>query len=146
MLSYLKAQCQNGNVRLTGGPTEFEGRVEFCVDGNWGQVCATGWGERDAEAVCRQLGFFTVFCELHAHLRYIYNIIIEVTIIELTVYRTIVIDIYGDETVPPVIYNVQCFGGTARLDKCLFQSVENSSSCAGYSGPAGVVCPGQRTI
>ena len=58
------AQCEVGSVRLTGGPNEFEGRVELCLDGSWGQVCVMGWTNDDAEVVCRQLGYSTDRCEL----------------------------------------------------------------------------------
>ena len=58
------AQCQNGDIQLTGGPNKLEGRVELCVNGNWGQVCVMpGWTNHDAQVVCRQLGH-TVGCEL----------------------------------------------------------------------------------
>ena len=60
---YLPAQCEGNSVRLTGGPNEFEGRVELCVNGNWGQVCAMGWTRDDAQVVCHQLGY-TNGCEL----------------------------------------------------------------------------------
>ena len=40
VLFYLSAQCDRGSIRLTGGPNKFEGRVELCMDGRWGQVCA----------------------------------------------------------------------------------------------------------
>ena len=53
------AQCDDGSVRLTGGPNKFEGRVEICEDGSWGQVCAMGWTGDDAKVVCRQLGHIT---------------------------------------------------------------------------------------
>ena len=53
------AQCDDGSIRLTGGPNKFEGRVEICEDGSWGQVCAMGWTGDDAEVVCRQLGHST---------------------------------------------------------------------------------------
>ncbi len=44
-------------MRLVNGPTMYEGRVEVCDNGAWGTVCDNGWGTRDAQAVCAQLGF-----------------------------------------------------------------------------------------
>ena len=34
---------------------ESEGRVEICIDGFWGTVCDSGWGQEEAMVVCRQL-------------------------------------------------------------------------------------------
>ena len=46
-------------MRLVGGPSNREGRVEVCVDGRWGTVCGEGWGDTEAGLVCARLGFPT---------------------------------------------------------------------------------------
>ena len=50
-------ECRSGDLRLGGGQSENEGRVEVCVEGFWGTVCDGGWGQREAVVVCRQSGF-----------------------------------------------------------------------------------------
>ena len=49
--------CRDGEVRLYGGKSEREGRVEICYNKVWGTVCDYGWDEMDANVVCAQLGY-----------------------------------------------------------------------------------------
>ena len=50
------APCTNGAVRLVGGFSSYEGRVEICYNNQWGTVCDNGFTSIDAKVVCGQLG------------------------------------------------------------------------------------------
>ncbi len=45
--------CEEGGVRLVGGADGYSGRVEVCVGGVWGTVCADGFTPDLAATVCR---------------------------------------------------------------------------------------------
>ena len=53
----LATTCTQGDIRLHGGATAMEGRVEICHDNLWGTICDNNWTLQDAEVACQQLGY-----------------------------------------------------------------------------------------
>ncbi|XP_019850477.1 PREDICTED: scavenger receptor cysteine-rich domain superfamily protein-like [Amphimedon queenslandica] len=49
--------CSNSDVRLVGGPTDYEGILQVCYYNTWGLVSANGWTDREASVVCKQLNY-----------------------------------------------------------------------------------------
>lgn len=60
MHSLIAADANSDNetapIRLVGGASLYEGRVEVLYNGRWGLVCEDGWNEAAANITCRQLG------------------------------------------------------------------------------------------
>lgn len=53
--------AQHGDLRLIGGMSALEGRVEVCNrERVWNKICNDGWDSEDARVVCRQLGLSPV--------------------------------------------------------------------------------------
>lgn len=59
---YLQTVCiycilsDNTPVRLRGGPSPFEGRIEVYYNGSWGSVCDKSFDNKDAIVICRMIG------------------------------------------------------------------------------------------
>ena len=100
-------------VRLVGGSSSNEGRVEVYYKGVWGTVCDNGWDRTDGHILCRELGFPTV------------------TAVKNGSY-------FGEGTGPTWMSSVSCAGYESNLTDCRFPGwgVENCS----HRRDAGVVC------
>ena len=51
------ADPADGDLRIRGGPTHNEGRLEIFHDDEWGTVCDDFFGRIDAKVACKQLGY-----------------------------------------------------------------------------------------
>ena len=102
-------------VRLVGGSTFYEGRVEVNYDGEWGTVCDDGWSYSDAYVVCRQLGFGSY---------------------SGTAYSSAY---FGQGSGPILLDNVTCTGSESTLNNCGHLGVGVIRSCT-HSEDAGVRC------
>ena len=109
------AAPQDGDVRLAGGATMNEGRVEVYHDGTWGTVCDDNWGISDANVVCRQLGYSKATSAPGEAA-------------------------FGIGSGPIHYDNMACSGCEARLADCLHLGI-GSHNCR-HQEDAGVVCEG----
>uniref|UniRef100_A0A3Q2T3M3 Neurotrypsin n=1 Tax=Fundulus heteroclitus TaxID=8078 RepID=A0A3Q2T3M3_FUNHE len=100
-------------VRLVGGESSREGRVELFLSGQWGTVCDDGWTDQDAEVVCRQLGYSGVA-------------------------KARVMAYFGEGTGPIHVDNVKCNGEERSLADCIKQK-PGTHNCR-HSEDAGVIC------
>ena len=55
--TFIHVDCEDSDVKLTGGSSEAEGTVQICFDNQWGLISESGWSQKDAQVVCRELGF-----------------------------------------------------------------------------------------
>ena len=49
--------CTDGIVRLSASSLKYVGRVEICIETIWTSLCDESWDFRDAQVVCRELGY-----------------------------------------------------------------------------------------
>ena len=113
----LNDTTEEGAVRLLGGNTTLEGRVEVFLLGHWGTVCDYNWDIADATVVCRQLGYpGAVEAPRSAA--------------------------FGAGSGPSWYYLVYCTGTEHNLTECSKSSSSTGSACP-HSRDAGAVCSSQ---
>ena len=103
-----------GTVRLVGGATPLEGRVEVFLLGQWGTVCGVNWDLADATVVCRQLGYLRAA--------------------EAPGYAA-----FGAGSGPSWYNSVYCAGTERNLTECNNNNYNFGSACS-HSQDAEVVC------
>ena len=129
--SIVLTSCTNGTVRLMNGSTSDEGRVEVCVNGEWGTVCDSGWDRREAEVVCKQLGYNSS-CKQTFSTNMIFILI---TISGAIPYHS---SRFGDGTLPILVQSYSCTGTESSLTSCS-GGTTGYSTCY-YGRVAGVRC------
>nr|XP_054773383.1 deleted in malignant brain tumors 1 protein-like [Lytechinus pictus] len=115
-------QCFNAtseSIRLVGGSSDSEGRVEVYYNGEWGTVCDDLWDDTDATVVCQILGLGgSGTAQSNAA--------------------------FGEGSGNIILDNVQCDGTETDLFACPSNG-PNNHNC-GHSEDAGVVCTSTTTI
>ncbi|XP_022096112.1 deleted in malignant brain tumors 1 protein-like [Acanthaster planci] len=104
-------------ARLSDGPYPNQGRLELLYNGVWGTVCDDEWDIKDAEVVCRQLGFPSAVAALSGE--------------DTT-------SLYGSGEGEIILYEVGCDGTEDSIIKCKL-SYPYYVLCD-HSEKAGVVC------
>lgn len=113
-----------GALRLRGGETPFEGRVEIYLGGKWSRIGNSGWDLDDAAVACRQLGFEGAsFAPRGSYFG------------------------PGEQDLPVNLDHVRCTGGESSLLECagsVFNLSRHGNSVPGHD--AGVLCAGKWSL
>ncbi|XP_031566686.1 deleted in malignant brain tumors 1 protein-like, partial [Actinia tenebrosa] len=122
-LVVLKLHCCQGSyysVRLVGGSSFYEGRVEVFYNGQWGTICDDHWDLNDANVVCRSLGLPSATSAPHSAF-------------------------FGQGSGPIWLDNVNCHGNETSPSQCSHGGW-GTHNC-GHSEDASVICglPASRT-
>ncbi|XP_055290852.1 neurotrypsin isoform X2 [Moschus berezovskii] len=100
-------------LRLVGGSSVREGRVEVYHAGQWGTVCDDQWDDADAEVVCRQLGLSGIAKAWNQAY-------------------------FGEGSGPVMLDEVRCTGNELSIEQCP-KSSWGEHNC-GHKEDAGVSC------
>ncbi|XP_069511329.1 galectin-3-binding protein-like isoform X2 [Ambystoma mexicanum] len=112
----LSTAFKNGDVRLVGGSQSNEGRVEVYYGEQWGTVCDDNWDLKDADVVCRSLGFENAT-------------------------QAVMGGKYGQGTGPILLDDVTCTGTESSLAQCKSKGL-GKNDCS-HAEDAGVICTGR---
>lgn len=107
------------NVRLLGGKSDKEGRLQVKVDGKWGTVCNYGWNVVNAALACHQLGLV-----LNPHDWYLERSEIPLAGISEDI----------------VLSNVKCTEEDLDLSKCKSEKVGDFEGSCSHDNDVGIRC------
>nr|XP_034316959.1 deleted in malignant brain tumors 1 protein-like isoform X6 [Crassostrea gigas] len=101
-------------VRLVGGATEFEGRLEVYKFGRWGTVCDDDLDDKLSVVVCRSLGLPWITAKAYGGA------------------------LYGQGSGPIWLDNVRCVGNETSIEKCRYRQW-GSHNC-GHGEDVSIIC------
>ncbi len=121
------SQTSGEELRLVGGATANEGRLEILLDGQWGTVCDDYWGKADADVACRALGYA------------------EGSVADATQFTGAHFGA-GAQSMPIWLDNVQCSGTETGLLACprRYSPAVGTHNCR-HREDVGVRCAGERS-
>ena len=129
-----------------GGSSQYEGRVEVCINDQWGTVCDDSWDNTDATVVCKQLGYTYTGSELVACLMYKVQNLEMSELLHFVFYCMSGGSAYsnahfGAGSGPIFLDDVQCTSSSSQLLECYSRPIL-SHNCL-HSADAGVGCEGK---
>ena len=133
--------CQHGDIKLVNGSNPNEGRVEICINNQWGTVTDDGWSSNETQVVCRQLGYSTdgkTWKQLK--LKSSSNDILATLMCHAGVQYS-GSAYFGQGNGSIFLDNVTCNGSEASLLSCSYTAPTSSDS---HSEDVGVKCQGQQ--
>ena len=116
----LNDSAEEGTIRLVGGLTPLEGRVEIFLLGQWGTVCDNNWDFADATVVCHHLGFLRAVGAPRSAT-------------------------FGAGSGPSWYDHVRCVGTEVNLTECSKSLSSFGSACSHYQD-AGVMCTSKSVV
>lgn len=115
----LSIDYREGSIRLMGGVTPAEGRLELYYGGRWGTVCEEGWGAKSAEVACRELGFERPIRKTDGSL-YTYE---------------------GSDSIPVWLDDVDCEGSEENIINCPHGPI--GTHLCSHDHDIGIICTGK---
>jgi len=127
-------RCSDGSIRLRDSTASMNGRVEVCLNGDWGTVCDDGWTSIDANVACRQLGYSgsDATAYINAHFGPDATIIIALDDVACTAYESRLIDCSHDRNIADCSHSDDA--GVQCVPPCPHGSIRQRDSTASMNG------------
>ena len=129
-----------------GGSNQYEGRVEVCINDQWGTVCDDSWDGTDATVVCKQLGYAYTGSKIGVHCvhrcQWLLGLLVTFTMPQFTGGRPYSNAHFGTGSGPIFLDDVQCTSNANQLLECYSRPIL-SHNCL-HSADAGVACEGSN--